>query len=65
MKFTIDKTTLIKPLSHIQSIVERRNTIPILSNVFPTFAHYIVIMTMIGIPLLVFVGYVHWKRSGA
>ena len=33
MKFTIDKTLLIKPLSHIQSIVERRNTIPILSNV--------------------------------
>ena len=33
MKFTIDKTSLIKPLSHIQSIVERRNTIPILSNV--------------------------------
>ena len=33
MKFTIDKTSIIKPLSHIQSIVERRNTIPILSNV--------------------------------
>ncbi len=39
--------------------------IPILTNIFPTFAHYIVIMTMIGIPLLVLVGYAHWKRSGA
>ena len=33
MKFTIDRTALIKPLGHVQSVVERRNTIPILSNV--------------------------------
>jgi DNA polymerase-3 subunit beta len=32
MKFTIDRTALIKPLGHVQGVVERRNTIPILSN---------------------------------
>jgi DNA polymerase-3 subunit beta len=32
MKLTIDRTALIKPLGHVQSVVERRNTIPILSN---------------------------------
>ena len=33
MNFTIDRNALIKPLGHIYSVVERRNTIPILSNV--------------------------------
>src|SRR6202012_996723 len=33
MKFTIERATLIKALGHVQSVVERRNTIPILSNV--------------------------------
>ncbi len=33
MNFTIDRNTLLKPLGHIHSVVERRNTIPILSNV--------------------------------
>ncbi|MEM7653885.1 MAG: DNA polymerase III subunit beta [Pseudomonadota bacterium] len=33
MKFTIERTVLLKALSHVQSVVERRNTIPILSNV--------------------------------
>ena len=33
MKLTIDRAMLIKPLGHVQSVVERRNTIPILSNV--------------------------------
>ena len=33
MKIIIDRSDLLKPLSHIQSVVERRNTIPILSNV--------------------------------
>ena len=33
MKFTIDRSTLMKSLGHVQNIVERRNTIPILSNV--------------------------------
>ena len=33
MKFTIDRNTFLKPLGHVYSVVERRNTIPILSNV--------------------------------
>lgn len=33
MKFVIERTKLLKTLSHVQSIVEKRNTIPVLSNV--------------------------------
>jgi len=33
MKFTIERAALLKSLGHVQSVVERRNTIPILSNV--------------------------------
>lgn len=33
MKLTIERTTLLKALGHVHRIVERRNTIPILSNV--------------------------------
>ena len=33
MNFTIDRNSLLKPIGHVSSVVERRNTIPILSNV--------------------------------
>jgi DNA polymerase-3 subunit beta len=33
MKATIERATLLKGLNHVHSVVERRNTIPILSNV--------------------------------
>jgi DNA polymerase-3 subunit beta len=33
MRLTIDKPSLVKALAHVASVVERRNTIPILSNV--------------------------------
>ncbi|HEX2529205.1 MAG TPA: DNA polymerase III subunit beta [Geminicoccus sp.] len=33
MKLTIERTPLLKSLGHVQSVVERRTTIPILSNV--------------------------------
>lgn len=33
MKLTLERNVLLKGLSHVQSVVERRNTIPILSNV--------------------------------
>lgn len=33
MKISIERGALLKALSHVQSVVERRNTIPILSNV--------------------------------
>lgn len=32
MRFTVDRATLLKALSHVQSVVEKRNTIPILAN---------------------------------
>ena len=36
---------------------------PSLSVIFPTFFHYIVIVVGIGVPILVLVGYVHFKKS--
>ena len=39
--------------------------VPILEIIFPTFIQYVVIVTGIGVPLLVVVGYIHFKRSKA
>mgnify|MGYP004382208223 CR=1 FL=1 len=36
---------------------------PELSAIFPNFIQYVLIVTIIGIPLLVIVGYVHYKRT--
>ena len=36
---------------------------PILHEVFPTFIIYIIIITVVGIPLLTLTGYVHFKRT--
>jgi DNA polymerase-3 subunit beta len=36
MKLTIERSALLKALGHVQAVVERRNTIPILSNVLIT-----------------------------
>ncbi|HYM98331.1 MAG TPA: DNA polymerase III subunit beta, partial [Aestuariivirgaceae bacterium] len=33
MRVTIERSTFLRSLNHVQSVVERRNTIPILSNV--------------------------------
>lgn len=33
MKITVERAALLKTLGHVQSVVERRNTIPILSNI--------------------------------
>jgi len=33
MKLTIERAALLRALNHVQSVVERRNTIPILANV--------------------------------
>lgn len=38
---------------------------PDLHWLFPTFIHYVVIMVSIGIPFLILVGYVHYKRTAA
>ena len=36
---------------------------PTLNAIFPTFFHYVVIVVGIGVPVLILVGYVHYKRS--
>ena len=36
---------------------------PVLKEVFPSFIHYIVIAVLVGIPLLVLIGYAHYKRT--
>ncbi len=36
MRLSVERATLLKALNHVQSVVERRNTIPILSNVLLT-----------------------------
>ena len=38
---------------------------PDLNWMFPTFLHYIVVVCGLGVPLLVIVGYVHYKRTAA
>ena len=36
---------------------------PSLQAVFPSFVYYIVIVSLIGVPLLVAIGYIHFKKS--
>jgi len=38
---------------------------PFLQEIFPTFTHYVVIVILLGVPVLVAVGYIHFKRSQA
>lgn len=38
--------------------------LPILSTIFPSFFVYIAVTTTIGVPLLIVVGFVHYKRTG-
>jgi len=39
--------------------------IPALESIFPSFINYVVIITGIGIPILILIGYAHWKRTPA
>ena len=39
--------------------------VPELTAIFPTFTYYVVILAACGIPILISVGYSHWKRTGA
>ena len=39
--------------------------IPTLLVIFPSFIHYVVIVSVVAIPLLVFIGYAHYKRTAA
>jgi len=38
---------------------------PFLKDVFPSFIHYVAVIVLIGIPLLVLVGYAHYKRTAS
>ena len=38
---------------------------PVLKDLFPTFEQYVLIVVSIGIPLLAFTGYAHYKRTKA
>ena len=38
---------------------------PVLKDLFPTFEQYILIVVSIGVPLLAFTGYAHYKRTKA
>ena len=38
---------------------------PLLKDVFPSFVHYVIILVGIGVPVLVAVGYLHFKRTPA
>jgi len=39
--------------------------VPFLLNLFPSFLYYVITVTVIGIPVLVAIGYIHFKRSPA
>ncbi len=38
---------------------------PVLTSIFPNFIQYVVIVSAIGVPLLVVIGYIHYKRTVA
>lgn len=38
---------------------------PTLKIIFPTFVNYVVIISAIGIPILILVGYIHYKKTTA
>ena len=39
--------------------------IPTLKEIFPTFLYYLLAISIVGIPTLVFVGYIHYKKTQA
>jgi DNA polymerase-3 subunit beta len=68
MKATIERSTLLRCLSHVQSVVERRNTIPILSNVLIEAASggaLKIMATDLDIQVIETVGAVSVEQAGA
>ena len=39
--------------------------IPFLLDFFPSFGHYVAVTVLLGVPILVIIGFVHFKRSPA
>lgn len=38
---------------------------PYLKSIFPSFVNYFIVFVLIGIPLLITIGYIHYKKSDA
>jgi len=38
---------------------------PLLNEIFPTFIHYIIVVSCVGFPFLILIGYIHYKRTAA
>lgn len=39
--------------------------IPVLKSIFPSFLDYLAIISVIGVPVLIAIGYIHFKKSAA
>jgi hypothetical protein len=39
--------------------------VPILESIFPSFFQYVIVVSVIGVPFLVLIGYAHYKRTRA
>jgi len=39
--------------------------IPMLTNIFPSFIHYVTILSTVLVPLLVLIGWMHYRRTAA
>ena len=36
---------------------------PFLKEIFPSFVHYVIIISLVGVPILISIGYTHFKKS--
>ena len=45
--------------------LNRKCYYPVLKEIFPSFLHYIVIASVVGIPFLILIGYAHFKRTAS
>ena len=39
--------------------------IPFLKEIFPSFLHYVIIFVMLGVPILIITGLIHFKKTSA
>ena len=39
--------------------------VPILTDIFPTFIHYVLILSSVLVPFLVLIGWLHYRRTAA
>lgn len=38
---------------------------PFLKEIFPTFVSYVVVLSLVGVPLLTLIGYLHYKKTAS